>query len=157
VGRAFDSTIVRVPLEALPLAAAVLDPGWVIRGANQQFRRLSGQDWSRVDALRLPDIVAEPDRPGLQEALDELVIISHRVPHVRCRVEVCRVTPPPLLMSIDISRLGPKSSKRYLACLSPVPRRRGLDVAPKPQSTARIQLGDDYPIVGCVRWRWRLS
>lgn len=141
VRRPFDPTLVRVPLESLPLAAAVLDSGWVIEAANQEFRRLlSGQDWSRSGALRLSDIVAERDRSELQEALDEFVTISDGLPPVRCVVEVLRLTPPVLLMSIDIGRLDPRSSARYLACLFPRPRRRQMDIARRRQPATRIRL-----------------
>ncbi|WP_410965003.1 PAS domain-containing protein, partial [Salmonella sp. SAL4435] len=65
-----DSSLVTIPLQGLPVAAAMLDSDGVIVAANRRFTRLCG----RADGLRLADVVAEQDRATVDEALSGLML-----------------------------------------------------------------------------------
>jgi signal transduction histidine kinase len=115
-------SLVSVPLQGLPIAAAVLDHDRVILAANHQFTRLAGQD-TTVPGRPFVDIVADPDKPIVQDALNGLAALDTRVPH-RCSVTALRAKTPSLWLAIDVSSLGPQSAVPYLACLQAMPRHR---------------------------------
>ena len=122
-------SLVSIPLQGLPIAAAALDHNSVIVAANQQFMRLSGQDFAS-SGQRLVDIVSEPDRPIVEEALSGLAVLANRVPQ-RCSITALRAKAPSLWLAIDVSGLGPQSVVPYLACLQAMPRRRRRDGLPE--------------------------
>ena len=122
-------SLVSVPLQGLPIAAATLDRDSVILAANHQFLRLSGQD-SGLAGQRLVDIVSDPDKPVVQDALSGLAALASRIPQ-RCSVTVLRAKAPSLWLAIDVSSLGPQSAVPYLACLQAMPRRRRRDGLPE--------------------------
>jgi len=122
-------TPVSIPLQGLPIAAAALDRDSVIVAANHQFMRLAGQD-SAFSGQRLSDIVSEPDKPLLEEALGGLAALASCVPQ-RCSITALRAKAPTLWLAIDVSGLGPQSAVPYLACLQAMPRRRRRDGLPE--------------------------
>ena len=122
-------SLVSVPLQGLPIAAAALDANSVILAANHQFVRLCGQDGG-PSGQRLVDIVAERDRSVVEEALAGLAALADRVPQ-RCAITALRAKPPSLWLAIDVSSLGPQSTVPYLACLQALPRRRRRDGPPE--------------------------
>ena len=122
-------SLVSVPLQGLPIAAAALDHDSVILAANHQFLRLSGQD-SGASGQRLIDIVSDSDRPNVQDALSGLAALANRVPQ-RCSIMALRAKAPSLWLAIDVSSLGPQSAVPYLACLQAMPRRRRRDGLPE--------------------------
>jgi nitrogen-specific signal transduction histidine kinase len=139
-----DSLLVSIPIHRLPVAAAALDHQSVIRAANHKFARVCGEECATIAGRRLAEVVAEPDRPAVEEALNGLTVLTDRVPHVMCRVRGLRVKSPSLWLSIDVSRLGPESAFPYLACVHAIPRRRRLDGLPDRRVQARrASRGDD--------------
>ena len=133
------SPLVNVPLQELPIAAAALDRDSVVVAANQQFVRLCGDADSSPLGQRLADIVAECDRPALEEALHGLTTLQEYRASQRCSITALRAKPPPLWLAIDVARLGPGSVVAYLACLQAISRRRRTDSLPNPQFPARSQ------------------
>ena len=119
------SSLVNIPLQGLPFAAAALDYNSVIVASNHQFARLCGQD-TTPSGQRLADIVAEPDKPVVEEALTGLAVLTDRGPQ-RCSFTALRAKTPSLWLAIDVSGLGPQSAVPYLACLQAMPRRRRRD------------------------------
>jgi hypothetical protein len=71
-------------------------------------------------------MVAEADRPAVDEALDDLALRG--APQKRS-VRVLRAEPPTVWLSIDVSRVA-ASVVPYLACVSVVSARRRLDSVP---------------------------
>jgi hypothetical protein len=61
------SFLATVPIDELPVAAAA-DLDSTIVAANQQFMRFCGEGNSSLFGQRLAAIVAERDRPALEEA-----------------------------------------------------------------------------------------
>ena len=121
--------LTNVPLERLPVAAAVLDGNSVIVAANREFVRLAGERDVLCPGLRLADIVAGPDRPAVEDAMKDLNLIDELAPHV-CRITALRASPPFLWLAIDLTRLGPEPTASYLVCLQTISRRRRLDHPP---------------------------
>lgn len=120
------SPVVSIPLQGLPIPAAALDGGMVIVEANHRFNRLCGLKDSTASGHRLSDIVAEPDRPALEEALDGLRPLSNRGLQ-SCRIKAWRASPPSLPLTIEVVRLEAGSLVSYFACLEALPRRRRGD------------------------------
>ena len=116
---------IQIPLEGLPLAAACVDTGGVIRAANPRFRRLVGPAEPGQE-LRLGDVVRQSDRPAVQQAIEELTMIQERAP-VMCRLRVEHHQPPFLPLALSLSELGAAASVRFLACVEAIPRRRRTD------------------------------
>jgi signal transduction histidine kinase len=124
-----DSTIVRIPLQRLPIAAAALDRLGAIMSANQQFVRLCGSAASTAPRRRLADIVAEPDRPAVEEAFNQLIFQDGRL-HRGARIEARRAKRPSVRIAIEVVGLGSGSSVPYVACLQTIPASRRPDSAP---------------------------
>lgn len=122
-------SLVSIPLQGLPIAAAALDHNSVIVAANHQFMRLSGQH-SAPSGQRLVDIVSDPDKPIVEEALTGLAELANRIPQ-RCSITALRAKAPSLWLAIDVSVLGPQAAVPYLACLQAMPRRRRRDGLPE--------------------------
>src|SRR5262245_6491104 len=116
------SSLLNVPLQGLPVAAAVLDRNAVIVAANDHFTRLC-REGDATTGQRLADLVAEPDRPAVEEAVYSLEGRASG----RRSLRALRAEPPSLWLTIDVTRLGPESVVPYVACLHPIPRRRRLD------------------------------
>ena len=135
-------SLVSIPLQGLPIAAAALDHNSVIVAANHQFMRLSGQV-SAPSGQRLADIVAEPDKPIVEEALSGLAELASRVPQ-RCSITALRAKAPSLWLAIDVSGLGPQSSVPYLACLQAMPRRRRRDGLPERRLQPGCRRAQDF-------------
>jgi two-component sensor histidine kinase len=133
-----ESPLVNIPLQGLPIAAAALDRNRVIVAANPLFGRLCGQADTTCSGQRLEDIVAEPDRPTVEEALNILRLLDDRAPQT-CSIQALRAKPPSLWLAIDVTRLGPDSIVPYVACLQAISRRRRLDRPPNRRLRARIE------------------
>ena len=121
---------VSIPIDALPVAAAALDRDCVIVVANAAFERLCRQTDATCAGHRLGDVVAEADRPAVEEALSALTFPDGRALQ-RCSITVTRAKPPSIGIAIDVVRLGRESAVPYLACLLPIPRRRRVDQPPE--------------------------
>ena len=129
------STLLNIPLQGLPVAAAALDHNSVIVAANDHFMRLCKEGDSATTGQRLADIVAEPDRPAVEEAIYGLEGRASQ----RCTVRALRAKPPALWLTIDVTRLGPDSIVPYVACLHAIPGRRRLDNLPRRRRQGRHQ------------------
>ena len=140
------SSPVSVPLQGLPIAAAALDHNRVILAANHQFTRLAGRD-TTLPGQPFVDIVSDPDKPIVQDALNGLAALDTRVPH-RCSVTALRAKTPSLWLAIDVSSLGSQSTVPYLACLQAMPRRRGREglLERRLQPGCRREQGVDWEI-----------
>jgi hypothetical protein len=121
---------VSIPIDALPVAAAALDGNCVIVAANTAFERLCRPTDASCAGHRLGDLVAEADRPAVEEALSALTVPDGRALH-KCSITVSRAKAPPIGIAIDVVRLGRESAVPYLACLLPIPRRRRVDRPPE--------------------------
>jgi two-component sensor histidine kinase len=120
------STLLNIPLQGLPVAAAALDRNAVIVAANDHFTRLCREGDSTTTGQRLADIVAKPYRPAVDEAVYGLEGRAAR----RCTLRALRAKPPSLWLTIDVTRLGPDSIVPYVACLHAISGRRRLDNLP---------------------------
>jgi PAS domain-containing protein len=127
---ALDPPLVTVTLHNLPVAAAALDWEAVIVTANHPFLRLCGGPASSPLGQRLSLIVADSDRPILEEALQSLMTQEKWLSH-RCDVRALRASPPALWLGISVVRLPPESPLPYFACLQAISRRRRTDRLPQ--------------------------
>ena len=120
------SPLVNIPIQGLPVPAAALNCNCVIAFANRQFARLCGQPHSTCSGQRLVDLVAEPDRPAVEDALNGLTLAVGGSPRT-CRIRALRAKRPFLCLVIDITRLAAESVIPYLVCVQAMPRRRRVD------------------------------
>jgi PAS domain-containing protein len=144
------SSLVTIPLQGLPIAAAALDRDRVIVAANPLFGRLSGQGDTICSGLRLEDIVVEADRPAVEEALNVLRLLDDRAPQT-CSIQAVRAKPPLLWLAIEVTRLGPDSIVPYVACLQAIFRRRQLDRPPNRRLHARREKSPKARLVSGAR------
>jgi PAS domain-containing protein len=117
-----------IPIQGLPIPVAALDGNGVIVVATTQFARLCGLPHSTVAGQRLADLLAESDRPAVEEAFAGLTEIGR--PR-SCRIQALRARLPCLWLAIDIAPLTPDSGIPYVACLQPILRRRRGDSPPR--------------------------
>ena len=120
-----QSSVVNVPLDELPIAAAALNRAMVIVAVNDQFDRLCGLENSAL-GQRLPDIVADPDKSAIEEAINLLDLLGDRGPK-KCSIRAFRAKSPALALRIDLARLNGGSPDAYLVCMQALPRRRRTD------------------------------
>jgi nitrogen-specific signal transduction histidine kinase len=131
------SSLISIPLRALPIAAAAVDPNRMIVAANGRFVRLSKQGPSSGDRPRLEDIVAEPDKAAVAEVLNVLTLLGGQGPQRR-RIRARRATPPALWLDFQITRLGADSAVPYLVCVQPTSKRRRIDSPPERTDPIRV-------------------
>ena len=134
-----DPPFINVSLHDLPFAAAALDRDTVIVAANHTFLQLCGDPTSSPVGQRLSHIVAEHDRPAVEEALQYLAT-QDNWPCQTCVMHAVRASPPILWLAISVVRLGPGSIVPYLSCLQVIARRRESDSLPDDFNLNRGQL-----------------
>lgn len=148
-----ESAQVTVPLQGLPIPAALLDTAGTVVAANQRFEQLcSGGDDGRLQ-LRLRDVLAESSRQALDEALHILNVLGEEAPPM-CGLRVVRASSPLLWFELDLSVVDGDGPGRYLACLRPLGGRRRMDTI---NESAHRQQGRREASPGIEPWLATLS
>ena len=117
-----------ISLEALPVATACLDRAGTIVDANRRFLRLFRLVRPKFGTVTLADLVSQPHRATVQQALLELESV-HRDGIARV-VTVERSSAPVMSLTMEMSRCGARALTGYLVCAQPVLKTRRRDIAP---------------------------
>ena len=131
------SPFISIPLQAIPIAAAVLDRGGVIVAANRLFNRIFERLDSACTQRRLAELLTRPGKAAVEDALERMAALEEGVQ--RCTFRALRAAPPALWLAFDIARLGPEAAGSYFVCARAMSGRRRVDSPPH----WRLEPGDE--------------
>jgi hypothetical protein len=122
------SPFISIPLQAIPIAAAVLDGRGVIVAANRLFNRVFERIESTCTQRRLSELLSRPGKAAVEDALERMGVLEEGLQ--RCTIRALRAAPPTVWLAFDFARLGPGAAGSYFVCAHAMSGRRRVDSPP---------------------------